>query len=182
MPPSLRSYPLPLKLRAGVLYSGTTGYPFTYIATGDPNADGLGQGDRNNDPVYVPRDASDIALADPGQYAQLDRVIRSNRCLREQRGRVLERNTCRLGWIGRLDVRLTKLLPALRRQRMELSADLFNLPNFLDSDWGRVYLSGDVFGGRVPLLNLVGYDTANGRGIYDVVEVPHGEVDVAATR
>jgi hypothetical protein len=174
---------LPLAIRVGVLYSGTPGYPFTYIALGDPNADGLGQGGaRNNDPVYVPRNAADITLADPAQYAQLDQVIQSNRCLGEQRGRVLERNSCRLGWIGRLDVRLTKPLPSVRGHRVELSADMFNLPNFLDSDWGRVYVSGDVFGGRVPLLNLVGYDAANGRGIYEVEEVPHRQVDVAATR
>ena len=41
---------------------------------------------------------------------------------------------------------------------------------------------GDVLGGRVPLLDLAGYDVANDRGIYNVVTVPRRELDVEATR
>lgn len=41
---------------------------------------------------------------------------------------------------------------------------------------------GDVFGGRVPLLDLVGYHVANGRRIYSVQDTPRHEVEVPATR
>ncbi len=34
---------LPLRIRVGLTYIGISGNPFTYIATGDPNADGLGR-------------------------------------------------------------------------------------------------------------------------------------------
>jgi hypothetical protein len=51
---------------------------------------------------------------------------------------------------------------------LELTADLFNVLNFIDRDWARTFLAGDVFGGRVPLLDLVGYDEANSRGVYSV--------------
>jgi hypothetical protein len=174
---------LPLALRAGVFYTGTSGFPFSYIATGDPNADGLGQfGGRNNDAVYVPRDAGDITLADPAEYAKLDTVIQSDRCLAAQRGRLLERNSCRSGWMGRLDARMTKLIPTTRGQALEFTVDVFNMLNFIDHDWGRTFLTGDVFGGRVPLLDLAGYDAVNGRGIYNVVDVPRRELDVQATR
>jgi hypothetical protein len=43
-------------------------------------------------------------------------------------------------------------------------------------------LTGDVAGGRVPLLELAGYDHADGREIYRVVDVPLCEVDVNAAR
>ncbi len=174
---------LPLRFRVGLTYIGVSGNPFTYIATGDPNADGLGQfGDRNNDPVYVPRDANDITLVEPSDYAKLDEVIRSTPCLRAQRGRLVQRNSCRSGWNGRLDARVTKVVPTTGGQALELTADLFNVFNFIDSDWARTFLTGDVFGGRVPLLDLVGYDVAKGRGIYSVQDTPRREVDVPATR
>jgi hypothetical protein len=65
---------------------------------------------------------------------------------------------------------------------LELTADLFNVLNFIDHDWARTFLTGDVFGGRVPLLDLVGYDDANSRGIYNVQDTPRRELDVQATR
>jgi hypothetical protein len=174
---------LPLRIRVGLTYIGVSGHPFTYITNGDPNADGLGRfGQRNNDPVYVPRDASDITLVEPSDYAKLDGVIRSTPCLSAQRGRLVRRNSCRAGWNGRLDARVTKVVPTTGGQTLELTADLFNVLNFVDSDWARTFLTGDVFGGRVPLLDLAGYDAANGRGIYSVQDTPRHEVDVPATR
>ncbi len=174
---------LPLKPRLGVSYLGTSGFPFTYIATGDPNADGLGQfGARNNDVVYLPRDSSDITLADPADYARLEQAIQSQACLPAQRGRLMQRNSCRGGWMGRLDMRISKLVPTTLGQALELTADLFNALNFVDRDWGRTYLTGDVSGGRVPLLNLVGNDAANDRGVYEVEDIPQHEVDLPGTR
>ena len=174
---------LPLRVRVGLMYVGVSGNPFTYIATGDPNADGLGQfGARNNDPVYVPLDGNDVTLVDPADYAKLDEVIRSTPCLRAQRGRLVRRNSCRAGWNGRVDARVTKVVPITSGRALELTADLFNALNFIDRDWARTFLTGDVFGGRVPLLDLVGYDDANHRGIYSVQNIPRHEVDVPATR
>lgn len=174
---------VPLGFRLGLSYIRASGNPFTYIATGDPNFDGLGQfGQRNNDPVYVPRDPSDITLDKPVDYDKLDQVIRSTPCLRSQRGRLLQRNSCRGGWIGGLDARVTKLIPTARGQGLELTVDLFNVLNFIDHDWSQAFFTGDVFGGRVPLLDLVGYDSANARGIYKVQDVPQHELDVQATR
>ena len=134
---------LPLRVRVGLMYIGVSGNSFTYIATGDPNADGLGQfGARNNDPVYVPLDANDITLIEPADYAKLDEVIRSTPCLRAQRGQLVQRNSCRSGWNGRLDARLTKVLPTTGGQALELTADLFNVLNFIDRDWARTFLAG----------------------------------------
>ncbi len=130
----------------------------------------------------MPRDANDITLLDRAEYAGLDEMIRSTPCLSDQRGRLARRNSCRAGWNGRLDARVTKVVPTRGGQALELTADLFNVLNFIDRDWARTFLTGDVFGGRVPLLDLVGYDAANGRGIYRVQGTPRHEVDVPATR
>jgi hypothetical protein len=178
---------LPLKIKAAVLYIGTSGDPFTYIVRGDANADGLDNGfGRDNDPVYVPRDAGDITLAEPGDFELLDQYIESEPCLRSQRGQLLRRNSCRNPWLNFVDLRLSKVVPTLKGQSLELTADLVNLLNFLDKDWGKVRYTREDFGflpngNRVSLLQLVGYDEANGRGIYEVLEPQRNETDVFAT-
>jgi outer membrane receptor protein involved in Fe transport len=180
---------LPLKVRLGLSYLGYSGDPLTYIVHGDANADGLDNLDdfRHNDPVYVPRDATDITLDDPADYARLDRYIQTEGCLQAQRGRLLQRNSCRNPWINRLDARLTKVLPTGRGQSVEIAADLFNLLNFIDHDWGQVRQTTEESGGgtngnRVSLVQLVGYDVANSRGIYHVLEPRRNELQVEPTR
>jgi len=111
--------------------------------------------------VYVPRDAADITLADPGQWEELDSYIRSRRCLEQQRGQLLRRNSCRNPWVSLMNARLSKVFPTVRGQSVELIADLFNVLNFLDGDWAvRRGIGGTA------ILQLVGYDSANQRGIY----------------
>lgn len=164
------TFDLPLKVRLGLSYIGTSGAPYTYIVAGDANADGVAD---NNDAVYVPKDAGDITLANPVDYPQLDSIVQQESCLRQQRGRLLQRNSCRQPWLNALDARFTKLLPAFRGHALELSADLFNVLNLLDGDWGVLRItSGSILTGgadRVSLLELVGYDSANGRGEYNVL-------------
>ena len=76
-----------------LLYIGASQPPFTYVINGDANADGVGgAGSLKNDIVYVPKDAADIALVNPAQFAALDSFIERQRCLREQRGRLMTRS------------------------------------------------------------------------------------------
>lgn len=180
---------LPLGLQLGVTYIGISGTPLTYTVNGDANGDGfddLGNG-RYNDAVYVPRDAGDITLADGQDFAALDRFIESEPCLRERRGALLQRNSCRNPWSNRIDARLSEAVPGLGGRSLELVADVFNLPNLLDHDWGQVRQTVDDFGStsrgnRIALLELVGYDEARGRGVYNVLAPRRHEVDVDATR
>jgi hypothetical protein len=180
---------LPLHMRLGISYIGYSGDPLTYIVDGDANADGLDNldGARHNDPVYVPLNAEDITLVDPAEFARLNQYIQSESCLREQRGRLLERNSCRNPWINRLDARLTAVVPLLRGQSIQLSADLFNVLNFMDHDWGQVRHTMEAFGGvsngnRVSLLELTGYDEVHARGVYRVINPRRHDLDVDATR
>jgi carboxypeptidase family protein/TonB-dependent receptor-like protein len=180
---------LPLDVRLGLSYIGYSGDPLTYIVHGDANADGLDNIDdsRHNDPVYVPRDATDITLDDPADYPRLEQYIQAEGCLQAQRGGLLRRNSCRNPWVNRLDGRLTKVLPTGRGQSMQITVDLFNLLNFIDHDWGQVRQTTDESGvlrngNRVSLVQLVGYDVANARGVYHVLEPRRHELDVDGTR
>jgi hypothetical protein len=180
---------LPLEFRLGAIYTGQSGHPYSYIVRGDANADGVDNitGARHNDLVYVPTDASDITLADPAEYELLEAVIQQEECLATQRGRILERNSCRNPWINSLQARLTKMVPTTWGQSLQLTADLFNVLNFLDSDWGLVRSTVEDFGfqqrgGRTSLLEIVGYDTVNDRGVYRVLQPGRRRIDLEASR
>ena len=158
----------PFKTMFSLFYVGVSGAPYTYTTNGDANADGL----NGNDIVYVPRDESDIIMAGATpeiraeRYATLDQYISGEACLREQRGQILVRNTCRNPWQSFVNARLAKTIPTVGGQALEITADLFNLFSFLGSDWGNVRSTAPFEGQN--LLRLTGYDAASGRGIYDL--------------
>ena len=155
---------LPYGVRLSFLYAGASGMPFTYVVQGDANADGIGGGLMLNDIVYVPRDSLDIALANPSDWRSLERFIESEPCLREQRGRILARNSCRNPWFGTLNARLTKAFPTGSGQSLEVTADVYNVLNLINRQWGQSRVTTPEV--RVPMLRLVGYDASTGRGVY----------------
>jgi hypothetical protein len=172
---------LPLGFRLGLTYLGTSGAAYTYVARGDPNADGFQPEDFSNDIVYLPKDAADIALADSSDWVKLDRLIRSQPCLRNQRGHIMQRNSCRDPWASETAASLSKRFGLPSGRELEVTADLFNVLGFLGSDWSRVHSTASD-AGSVQLLDLVGYDLAGARGVYQLLEVAPRELDVGSTQ
>jgi hypothetical protein len=163
----------PQGTQLALLYLGASQPSFTYVIAGDANADGIGgAGSLKNDIVYVPRDTSDITLfatsdsARLADAARLEQFIEQHRCLREQRGRIMARGSCRNGWLDVLNARVTRTLPTAAEQRLEITADVFNLPNLLISRWGRHRDITSV--PSVTLLNLKGWDATHVRARYQV--------------
>jgi Carboxypeptidase regulatory-like domain/TonB dependent receptor len=173
------TFDLPLKLQLGLFYLGLSGDPLTYVVSGDANADGL-----ENDAVYLPKTADDITLADPADYPRLDSIVQREPCLRRQRGRILERNSCRQPWANDLDARLTKVLTTVHGQSLEISADVFNLLSLLDRDWGQTRFTTTDGAGldEARLLEQVGYDALRGRGVYHLLEPHFRDIDRAQSR
>lgn len=136
-------------------YVGESGRPFTYIAygaggRGDLNADGSNA----DDPIYIPRDARDTAeIKFTGVYAGADtsmaatqnrelaprnafeELIQRTPCLRRQRGRVMERNSCREPWSSTTIASIRQELP-FSGKAVDLQLDVFNVLNLLRRDWG----------------------------------------------
>lgn len=138
-------------------YIGESGSPFTYVAgglnrRGDLNADGA----VGNDPIYVPLSAFDPAeilfsgtsgvsgadtsaaataqrIAD--QQKTFDQLIAATPCLRRQRGRILERNSCREPWANTSILSVRQRLP-VRHRALTAQLDVFNVFNLVRRDWG----------------------------------------------
>jgi hypothetical protein len=178
---------LPLGFQASLFYEGLSGTPFTYGIVGDVNADGSA----TDDIMYVPsaaRPGGDVSLvvfeeetgrfgpAPPAEYDRLERFIQGQGCLREQRGRIMRRNSCRSPWSNHTEARLSKVFPTFRGHALQVSLDVFNLLHLIDSDWGVVH------GANNGLLELVGYDASKGRGVYRLLGTHPGFIDQDASR
>ncbi|MGE0442690.1 MAG: TonB-dependent receptor [Gemmatimonadales bacterium] len=153
---------LPLDIGASLIYTGRSGFPYAYTYNGDANADGIS----GNDLMFVPASASDISLSVPADFATLDQFIESEPCLRDQRGQIMDRNSCRNPWVGFLDARLAKYITVPGGNRMEISADIFNLLNLMNGDWG---LQRETSGfEEFNFLRVVGFDGTANRPRYDL--------------
>ena len=176
------------RVQLSLLYDGASQPAYTYVIDGDANADRLGGGGSLfNDIVYVPRDSSDITLrmsdstpATPAEHAKLQNFIGQQPCLEKQRGRIMGRNSCRNGWLGSLNARLGTTVALRGGRYLEITADIFNVPNLIEPRWGQYR---DVTTGpSVPLLKLVGWDPANLRGVYQLELPKPGVVEDALSR
>ncbi|HET6342651.1 MAG TPA: TonB-dependent receptor [Gemmatimonadota bacterium] len=177
---------LPYGVNLALVYDGASGDPYTYVIEGDANGDGFGAAFfniQNNDIAYVPQNAApggDISLvvfdevahafvpAPPSEYTRLEAYIRSEACLHKQRGTILRRNSCRDPWRSSLDMRLSKAFPTRQGQSLEITADIFNLLNFLHRDWGLIRRSAFSGFESFGLFTLTGFDPVNGRGVYSL--------------
>lgn len=139
------TYSIPRRWRTEMsfYYLGESGRPFTFVAfgtsrRGDLNSDGVA----TNDPIYVPRDAFDereilfdgVPEVVRPQQEGLESLISATPCLRRQRGKILERNSCREPWSNTTIATLRQRLPFARG--LEAQVDVFNVLNLLSSNWG----------------------------------------------
>jgi hypothetical protein len=151
---------LPYNVKVSVIYNGFSGSPYSYVVNGDINGDGVS----GNDMVYVPKNQSDITLANAADWATLDGFINGEDCLSQNRGRLLPRNSCRNPWVGFFNTRVLVPLHTVGGQHVELSWDVFDLPNLLNRNWGVPRQTSGFE--TTNLLRLTGFDQANNRGIY----------------
>jgi hypothetical protein len=151
-----------------IFYEGTSGNPITYTSNQDLNGDGF----NGNDPIYVPKSALDTAeirigsltgasATSAGVFVQdqpaaiaFDQFIEKQDCLREQRGTIMKRASCRGPWQNRMDMSIRQALPNLCGQgcnNLSIQLDIANVMNVagellqhvdgIPRDWGKTYSS-----------------------------------------
>ena len=143
------TYTLPWKITDVTLYyEGSAGVPIIYVSNDDLNGDLV----TGNDPIYVPNNALDanemrIGTGVGAAFVQntvaaqaFENFIESQPCLDEQRGQIMERNSCRSPFQHRFDLSVRQSIPRIRGQQLTLQLDIFNFLNFLNEDWGQIKL------------------------------------------
>jgi len=155
-------------------YVGAPQGRFSYLYGGDMNGDG-----QSNDLVYIPRNRGEIQLLDIAindtraagagsparigtytadqQYADLDAYINQDDYLSKHRGEYMERNGAQNPWQHQVDMKLIQDIftnVGKNRNTLQLSLDVFNIGNLINSNWGR----GQFANRNLALLSFQGYD------------------------
>ena len=130
-----------------LFYVGESGVPFSYTIDNSGSMVNA-SGGRDFSLFYVPNDASDLTFIPDGsmsaaqQAAALDRYIESSDYLSSRRGQYAERNGSRSPMEHVVDVHLAQELfgdLGGRRQKVEVTLDIFNVGNLINKDWGQRY-------------------------------------------
>ena len=141
------SYTFPTLTTASLIYNGGSGIPYAFVYNSDLNGNGFSF----DDPIYVPKDATnpteiqfqDITSGNTVKYsaaqqaAALNHFIDANACLRSQRGKIMERNSCTAPWSNLLNVSFRQAFHTLQLQNVSVQLDIFNFLNLMNRDWGR---------------------------------------------
>jgi hypothetical protein len=162
-----------LEVAEGNRFAGAGGNRYSFIYAGDVNGDGYG----GNDLIYIPRSQSEI-LFDPDtvggqvispqeQWNRLNAFIEQDEYLREHRGEIAERFGAVNPWYSNIDLRVLQDIAvnaAGRRHAFQLSLDVLNVGNLLNSDWGvRKVASASA----TSPLTLVRFDDATGVPVFN---------------
>ena len=140
-----------LKSTFSLYYNGQSGSRFSYVYYNDASHNGHeyinGENQYNNvDLIYVPASQDEIVFADAAtadqQWADLNAFIEGDKYLSTRRGKYAERNGARVPWSNVFDFKFSQDLfvnVSDRRQTLQLTFDIFNVGNLLNTKWGRRY-------------------------------------------
>ncbi|MBL7774774.1 MAG: hypothetical protein JNK89_02160 [Saprospiraceae bacterium] len=117
----------------------TQGGRFSYTYSGDVNGDGSPL----NDLIFVPTDAqidqmafSGDAAAQADQRAKLKQYIAQDEYLSGRRGDYAEKYGALSPWFSRWDMRILQDFYLPNSNTIQLSLDILNVGNLINSDWG----------------------------------------------
>ncbi len=139
----------------GLVYEGAPNYATSMVVNGDVNGDGISY----NDLMFVPANASQIVFANQSSstvngvtytdtrssaemWNQLNTFIQNHSYLKNMRGQFAERNGFVLPWTHKVDMNFTqdiKFMTGKTKHTLRFTADIYNLTNLLNKDWGVLY-------------------------------------------
>lgn len=113
-----------------------SGQRYNYIYGGDINNDGSSI----NDLLYIPTAAevNTMTFSGPGQAEAFEAFIQQDDYLSENRGQYAERYGALAPWRGRWDVKILQDIKFNNNNTLQLSLDVLNIGNLVNSDWGVV--------------------------------------------
>lgn len=154
-----------------LFYNGQSGSPFSWVIGGFGGRNIANEGgstSRNRSLFFIPADPSQINLVDDGdltaaqQWALLDAFIEDDDYLRDNRGQYAEKNSNRLPFESLLDMKIIQDFAVNvgdTRHGFQFTADIFNVGNLLNSEWGTTWGTNDSFAYQ-QILNFEGFNAA----------------------
>ncbi len=174
-----------------LFYEGISGQPYSYIYNDNGN---LSNDDTQEQSlIYVPADRNDIILVDQGtrtadqQWTELNAFIENDPYLSTRRGQYAERNMNTMPFTNVVDAKLVQdfsLYVGGKTHRLQLTADVFNLTNLINAEWGRRYFTGSF--NSAQIIDFRGFETGTFRPTYSFPGVrenfPKESIDDSGTQ
>lgn len=163
-----------LEVAEGNRFAGSGGNRYSYLYSGDVNGDGQG----GNDLIYIPAsqseinfapytDASGRTLSAQDQWNALNAFIEQDKYLSAHRGEISERFGAVNPWYYNIDLRVLQdfsFNTGAKRQTVQVSFDILNVPNLINSSWGvRKVASASA----TSPLRLVNFDGTSGEPVFN---------------
>jgi outer membrane receptor protein involved in Fe transport len=169
-----------LATTVSLIYEGSANGTYSYVYNGSVN----NQGQNSANLIYVPTDAtksSEILFKNnvvytsgtytATQQAQIfEDYIKQDPYLSKHRGQVVERNGAKRPWYNRVDMKLLQDIftnVGSRRHTIQISADIYNLANLINNDWGarKIYtvnnpLKVESVTNGIPTFSITSYNGA----------------------
>ena len=164
------------ELAEGNRFAGAGGNRYSFLYSGDVNGDGQA----GNDLIYIPRTQAEIQFAPyvdrtgrtisaAEQWTLFDAFIRQDPYLSAHRGEIAERFGAVNPWYSNVDMRVMQDFSVGRAARLhtfQVSLDVLNVGNLLNSSWGVRRVASPVAtspltftgfnAGGAPIFNFTG--------------------------
>lgn len=115
-----------------VYYEGRSGKPYSYTFDNDANGDG-----RTNDLLYIPLDPNDVRFGSQAESDAFWAFVNSTPYLRNNLGKVAERNAVEAGFVNTFDVKISQQFPGfMKGHESEVWLDIMNIGNMFNDSWG----------------------------------------------
>lgn len=144
-----------------------SGTPYSYVMGGANNVmTERGSTSRNRTLAYIPASRSEINLIPVGnltadqQWTNLNNYIENSKYLSERRGKYAEKNGAWAPFTAIFDIGVRQdvgINVGGQRHRLQLSADIMNVANMLNPEWGVQYVVPGDFN-NYELYNFAGYE------------------------
>lgn len=155
-----------LSTTLSLVYTGQSGSPISYVQSGGAVNDGV----TGNDLVYIPASRAElenivflsntfngVTFSAAQQRDMFWSFIQSNKYLRKRVGKFTERNGDRLPFTHNIDFKLQQdvnIKVNARKMSFQVTFDIFNVANLLNSEWGRQYFAGND---QITILQFASY-------------------------
>ena len=140
-----------------LFYSGFSPYGNTFRYSNDMNGDGV-----TNDLIYIPKARGEVAFLTPADEDAFFAFMEQDKYLSKHKGQYAEAYAARAPWVNRIDFRFVQdfsIKAGKAKNTLQLSLDVLNAGNLLNSKWG-VYKNMSI-SNNGAILRYEGRDASN---------------------
>lgn len=137
----------------GLYYSGYNSGMMSYMYSNDMNQDG-----QSYDLIYIPKTKDELTFVDKNGFTAAEQAdafwkfVEQDKYLSNHKGEYAEAYGTKLPWVNRFDLKITeefKIKAGNTTNTLQISLDILNVANMLNSNWGLIQASSPSNYGKI---------------------------------